>query len=44
MIEQRKKSDVNELLDKIIKKHRKLADQTIKKLYDKKTIGRKTKQ
>ena len=27
MIEQRKKDDVNELLDKIIKKHRKLADQ-----------------
>ena len=44
MIEQRKKDDVNELLDKIIKKHRKLADQTIKNSDDKKTIDRKTKQ
>ena len=37
MIEQRKKSDVNELLDKIIKKHRKTCWSNHKKLYDKKT-------
>ena len=30
MIEQRKKNDVNEALNKVIKKHRELADQTIK--------------
>jgi len=30
MIEQRKKNDVNEALNKVIKKHKELADQTIK--------------
>ena len=30
MIEQRKKSDITKTLDKIIKRHRDLADQTIK--------------
>jgi len=41
MIEQRKKDDVNELLDKIIKKHRKLADQTIKNSTIKKQLVEK---
>jgi len=41
MIEQRKKDGVNELLDKIIKKHRKLADQTIRNATIKKQIVEK---
>ena len=41
MVEQRKKNDVNELLDKIIKKHRKLADQTIKNSTIKKQLVEK---
>ena len=41
MIEQRKKDDVNELLDKIIKKHTKLADQTIKNSTIKKQLVEK---
>jgi len=41
MIEQRKKNDVNELLDKIIKKHRKLADQTIRNSTIKKQLVEK---
>ena len=41
MIEQRKKDDVNELLDKIIKKHRKLTDQTIKNSTIKKQLVEK---
>jgi len=41
MIEQRKKDDVNESLDKIIKKHTKLADQTIKNSTIKKQLVEK---
>jgi len=41
MIEQRKKDDVNELIDKIIKKHRKLADLTIKNSTIKKQLVEK---
>ena len=41
MVEQKKKNDVNELLDKIIKKHRKLADQTIKNSTIKKQLVEK---
>ena len=43
MIEQRKKDAAAKVLDELIKKHRKLADQTIKNSYDKKTTVRKIK-
>ena len=38
MIEQRKKKDVAKVLDELIKKHRKLADQTIKNSVIKKQL------